>query len=159
MKKEFQYSHRPSDIFPAGVSELTMTYKRTYDKRVEFFASNQIFQWLHSIYSAVWMYQEEFYVLMLDRTNKLFAYKRISAGSSIGTVCDPQMVFQLAIMCHCKNIVLVHNHPSGSSKPSQQDIDLTRKIKQGGKLLEVEVADHIIYAGDNYYSFSDEGML
>jgi DNA repair protein RadC len=76
-----------------------------------------------------------------------------------GTIVDPKVIMRLAIENHATRIILVHNHPSGSPRPSQQDINLTQKIKHGGQLLEIKLTDHVIVAGDRYFSFLDEGLL
>ena len=76
-----------------------------------------------------------------------------------GTVVDPKIVLRLALEHNATRIILVHNHPSGNTRPSQQDIRLTHKMKHGSQLLDIELTDHVIIAGDRYFSFLDEGML
>lgn len=103
--------------------------------------------------------QEEFWVLLLNRSNKILSAKRISEGGIAGTVADPKVIFKYALDELASTIILCHNHPSGSVKPSQADISLTRKIKEAGTLLEVVVADHLIIGDKSYFSFADEGLL
>ena len=76
-----------------------------------------------------------------------------------GTVADPKLIFAAALKACASSIILAHNHPSGNLKPSQSDIDLTRKLKDGGKLLEIQMLDHIIVTTEGYYSFADEGLV
>ena len=102
---------------------------------------------------------EEFWVLLVNRAQRLIRKKRIGTGGVHGTVADPKIIFNHAIEEHASGIIVAHNHPSGNLTPSQQDIDLTRKLKEGGKLLEIQLLDHVIVGGKNYYSFADEGVL
>jgi len=76
-----------------------------------------------------------------------------------GTVADPKKIFKMALDSNPSSIILAHNHPSNNLKPSQNDIDLTKKLKGAGKLLDVEVLDHLIIGNDSYYSFADESMI
>jgi DNA repair protein RadC len=102
---------------------------------------------------------EEFWVLLLNRANKLIRKKRISEGGVSGTVADPKIIFKLALEELASGIIVIHNHPSGNLTASQSDIDLTRKLKEAGKFLEIQLLDHLIVAGQKYFSFADEGML
>ncbi|MDH4057413.1 MAG: DNA repair protein RadC [Cyclobacteriaceae bacterium] len=102
---------------------------------------------------------EEFWVLLLNRANRIIKKQQISLGGVHGTVADPKIIFKLALEELASGIIVAHNHPSGNLTPSQQDIDLTKKLKEAGKLLEVQLLDHLIVAGKNYFSFADEGML
>lgn len=102
---------------------------------------------------------EEFWVLLLNRANRLIKKKRVSEGGVAGTVADPKIIFKLALEELASGIIVVHNHPSGNLTASQSDITLTRKLKEAGKVLEVQLLDHLIIAGQKYFSFADEGML
>ena len=102
---------------------------------------------------------EEFWVLMLDRANQVIKKINISEGGMAGTVADPKKIFKMALDSNASSIILAHNHPSNNLKPSQNDIDLTKKLKGAGKLLDVEVLDHLIIGNDSYYSFADESTL
>jgi DNA repair protein RadC len=102
---------------------------------------------------------EEFWVVLLNRANRLIRKKRISEGGVSGTVADPKIIFKLAVEELASGIIVVHNHPSGNLKPSESDISLTKKIREAGKVLEITVLDHLIIAHDRYFSFTDEGLL
>jgi DNA repair protein RadC len=102
---------------------------------------------------------EEFWIFLLDRANRVLRKVQVSRGGVSGTVADPKIIFKTAVDELACGIVLVHNHPSGNLKPSQSDIELTEKLRKAGRLLEIQVHDHIIIAGQNYFSFADEGML
>lgn len=105
------------------------------------------------------IHHEEFWILLLNRANRLIKKHQISQGGVAGTVADPKIIFKLAISELASGLILAHNHPSGNLTASQADIDLTKKIKEAGKLLEIQVLDHLIVAGQKYFSFADEGML
>ena len=87
------------------------------------------------------------------------SWKRISVGGLSGTVADPRLIFQTALLCHATSIILVHNHPSGNEQPSVSDVQLTKNICEGGKVLEIAVLDHVIITVDNFYSFANEGLI
>jgi len=102
---------------------------------------------------------EEFWLLLLNRANRITARERISTGGVSGTVVDAKIVFRKAVEGLASSVILCHNHPSGNLQPSQADLDLTRKLKQAGQVLDVCVLDHLIVAEGGYTSFSDEGLL
>lgn len=97
--------------------------------------------------------------MLLNRANKVLGVFEVSTGSTTATVADPKIIFAAAIKANASGIIIAHNHPSGNLSPSQQDIDLTRKVKDGGKILEVQLLDHVIITTESYYSFADEGIL
>lgn len=102
---------------------------------------------------------EQFWILLLNRANKVIRKENISDGGMTGTVADPKRIFKIAVDHNACYIILAHNHPSGNIRPSEDDIKLTRKIKQSGDLLDIKVLDHIIAGENNYFSFADEGMM
>jgi DNA repair protein RadC len=103
--------------------------------------------------------QEQFKVMFMNRANKVLGIYELSTGGMAGTVADPKLIFAAAIKSAACGFILSHNHPSGNLTPSQADIDLTRKLREGGKLLEIQLLDHIIITSEGYYSFADEGVL
>jgi DNA repair protein RadC len=102
---------------------------------------------------------EEFWVILTNRAQRVIKKHQISSGGIAGTVADPRIIFKLALEELATGIILVHNHPSGSLAPSQADVALTTKLKESGKLLDIQVLDHLIIGGKGYYSFADEGLL
>lgn len=102
---------------------------------------------------------EEFWLLFLDRGNRLLDRCRVSRGGMHGTVADPKMIFKEALDRRASAVVLGHNHPSGQLRPSEEDIALTRKLVDGGRLLEITVQDHLIVTSGGYFSFADNGMM
>lgn len=104
-------------------------------------------------------YKEYFKILLLNRAHKVLGVCTISEGGVSGTVADPKIIFATALKAVCSAIILCHNHPSGNLKPSQADINLTKKLVAGGKLLDIAVLDHIILTEDSYFAFLDEGLI
>jgi len=102
---------------------------------------------------------EEFVVLMLNRANEVIGKYDLSKGGIAGTVVDPKLIFKAALEYLACGIILCHNHPSGNPKPSPEDLKLTKKLKDAGTLMEIDVLDHIIIAGEGYFSFADEGLM
>lgn len=102
---------------------------------------------------------EEFWVLMLNRGNQVLKRVQVSLGGVSGTVVDAKIIFKKALEIPASAIILCHNHPSGNLRPSQPDIEITNKVKEGGKLIDINVLDHLIVSERGYFSFADEGML
>ena len=102
---------------------------------------------------------EVFAVLFLNRANKVNHFEIISRGGITGTVADPRIILKKALEEDATSIVLSHNHPSGSLKPSRADEELTKKIKEAAKYFDIKVIDHIIVSEEGHYSFADNGVL
>lgn len=102
---------------------------------------------------------EEFWVLLLNRANRILSREKISSGGVSGTMVDAKLIFNRALAKTASSLMLFHNHPSGGLTPSQADISLTRKLKEAGKVLDTQVLDHLIISERGYYSFADEGKL
>lgn len=102
---------------------------------------------------------EEFWILLLNQGNKVISRVRISEGGVSVTTVDSKKIFKAAIENLATGLVLCHNHPSGNLKPSQHDIDLTKKLVAAARLLDIRILDHIIFGDNGYYSFMDEGLL
>lgn len=102
---------------------------------------------------------EEFWILMLNRGNQVLRRVQISQGGVAGTVVDAKIIFKKALEIPASALVLCHNHPSGNLRPSGADIEITKKIKDGGEILDINVLDHLIVSERGYFSFADEGMI
>lgn len=102
---------------------------------------------------------EVFAVIFLNRANKINHFEIVSKGGITGTVADPRIILKKALEEDAVNVILCHNHPSGSLKPSKADEELTTKIKEAAKYFDIKVIDHIIVSDNGYYSFADEGLL
>jgi DNA repair protein RadC len=119
--------------------------------------SQDAFEIFHSLMGD--LPYEEFWLLLLNRANRVVKKVKISEGGISGTVVDPKKIFQICLEQHATSIILGHNHPSGTITPSEADNKITKKIKDCGLLLDVAVLDHIIVGDDRFYSFADEGTL
>ena len=119
--------------------------------------SQDAFEIFHSLMGD--LPYEEFWLLLLNRANRVIKKVKISEGGISGTVVDPKKIFQICLEQHATSILLGHNHPSGTVTPSEADNKITKKIKDCGLLLDVAVLDHIIVGDDRFYSFADEGAL
>lgn len=105
-------------------------------------------------------YKEFFYAMYLNRSNKILGVLQVSSGGVSGTVADAKIIFQGALKLNASTIIVCHNHPSGNIKPSEQDIALSKKLKEGAAFLDMAVIDSIIItSGDSYTSLADEGLL
>lgn len=102
---------------------------------------------------------ESFFILLLNRNNTTLGYAKISQGGISGTMADIKIIAKYCVDSLASAVILCHNHPSGNLKPSEQDIRLTKQIKEGLKLLDVKVLDHIILTTDSFYSLTDEGYM
>lgn len=102
---------------------------------------------------------EEFWIVLLNRANKITSKHLISKGGQAGTVADPKIIFNTVLQHQATSVILAHNHPSGNLKPSSADISLTTKLVAAGKLLDISVLDHLIVTDKDYYSFADEGLM
>ncbi len=105
------------------------------------------------------LHHEEFWLLMLNKANEVFSRERLSAGGMSGTVVDVKQVLKTALDARAAAFIAIHNHPSGNLQPSQADIELTKKLAQAGRLLDMPLLDHLIVSERGYYSFADEGTM
>ena len=126
-------------------------------KRVKITASSVVFENMREVMED--LPHEEFWVLLLNRGNQILERVNISKGGVSQTVVDSKIVFKMAIDKLASSIILCHNHPSGNLKPSDADIQLTKKLKEAGRILDLPILDHLIFADNTYFSFADEGLL
>lgn len=102
---------------------------------------------------------EEVWLLCLDRRNRVKDKMLVSRGGTSSSVVDPKVLFKMAVDCMASAVIMVHNHPSGNLRPSADDDRLTVRIKDGGKLLDIRLLDHVIVTDGGYYSYADEGRI
>lgn len=126
-------------------------------ERKKITCSKDVFEFFISLLGD--MNYETFYILLLNRANKIIRPVQISEGGMSGTVADPKKIFKIALQNNATSIILCHNHPSGNVKPSDADIRLTKKLKNAGEMLDIPVLDHIIIGEERYFSFADENEL
>lgn len=137
--------------------ELGRRRKNSDNKHIKITDSKSAFEVIHPLLGD--LPHEEFWVLFLNRANKILDKVRISHGGTAGTVIDNKIILKLGIEKLAHGIILAHNHPSGNIKPSTNDIQITNKIKEAALLVDINVLDHIIIGDKHYYSFADEGIL
>jgi DNA repair protein RadC len=104
-------------------------------------------------------YYESCKIMLLNSANRVLGIADLSSGGITSSIIDVRKVFQPALLANATNVILAHNHPSGNLKPSEADIEITRKIRHAGKFLDIQVHDHIIVTAEGYRSLSDEGLI
>jgi len=147
-----------------NVSEIDIVYKRKTNCKV---SERPLIKSSSDAYEILLHYWddgkidllEEFKVLFLNRSNRVLQIYSASTGGITGTVADPRLILAVALKIGAVSIMLAHNHPSGSLKPSKADEELTNKIKYAAQFHDIKVLDHVIVSSDSYYSFADEGLM
>jgi DNA repair protein RadC len=149
------------NLFTSQLSEIQVSYKSKvkFSEMRVVTSSKDAEEIFRSIWSDGMEFREEFYMLLLNRANRVKGWYRVSEGGTTGTVVDPKIIFSIALKCNACGIMMAHNHPSGNTKPSAQDLEITKKIVAGGKLLEIAVLDHLILTSESFLSFADEGLM
>jgi len=143
------------------ITALELGKRRKFDaleNKIKITSSNDIFNIMHPILGD--LNYEEFWILHLNRSNKIIKKIKLSQGGITGTVIDVKLLIKEALLNYSSSLILVHNHPSGNIKPSKADIDITKKIKNAALFFDITVLDHIIItSNENYYSFADSNIL
>lgn len=148
------------NIFRVAEVKLSYTTKIKASERPKIDCSKAAYDIFHTHWNNAIEHTESTYLLLLNQANRVLGISILSNGGTTGCIVDPRIIFQLSLKSSASNIILAHNHPSGNVKPSDADLSITRKIKDGGKLLEINLLDHIILtAYDGYYSMADEGFI
>ena len=151
------------DMFNSNnIAEVKLIYSTRVkpNDRLKIQSSKQSFE----VFKQTWNHEtielkEEMKVMLLNHGHRMLGIYKLSEGGVSGTVADPKLIFAAAIKSNSSAIILAHNHPSGNTQPSQADIQLTKRCREIGDLLEVKVLDHIIVTTDGYLSFADEGIM
>lgn len=126
-------------------------------ERKKITSSTSVFEYVQPLIGE--LPHEEFWILYLNNSNRILKSAQLSKGGITGTVVDVRLAFKEALQLGAVGIILAHNHPSGTLKPSQADIQLTKKLKLAGDSLDIKVLDHLIITEKAYFSFADENML
>ena len=143
--------------------EITIDYKK--DERMKVIrinGSKDAYEYIHAVYNLEPESKllEFSYAIYLNRINRIIGHKLIGRGGVSGCVIDPKLIFSIGLKSMAHAVILIHNHPSGNLRPSRADIELTKNLCAGGKVLEMNVLDHLIYTHEgDYFSFADEGLL
>ena len=138
---------------------IVYSRKQNPQDRPKVTSSKNVYEWFKKIWSSQIATREEMYVLLLNRNNRILGYHQLSMGGINGTVADVRLLFATAVQSLATSVIIAHNHPSGTLNPSNADIQLTNKIKEAGKLMDISLLDHLIVTDYGYYSFADEGQL
>jgi DNA repair protein RadC len=144
------------------LAEIKLSYSTIVkpSQRPKITSSHDVYQVLKSTWDEDKIeLLEQFKVLMLNRANRIIGIYDVSSGGLTGTVVDPKLIFVAALKSNAAGIILAHNHPSGNLNPSEADLTLTKKIKEGGKLFDLQVLDHVIMTAEGYKSFADDGLM
>lgn len=142
------------------VAEIKVSYSTNNSSKIKITSVNKAFELLLSCWDMETIeLQEEFKVLLLNRSNEVLGIYPLSKGGITGTVVDSRLIFAVALKCNATGIIICHNHPSGKLFPSEADIILTKKIKKCADFLDISLIDHIIVTKNGFYSFSNEGKL
>lgn len=144
-----------------GLAEIKVSYIKKHSEMTQVMNSRNAFDVLIELYDKNTIgLKEEFFILFLNRANMLLGWFKLSSGGTNGTVVDVKLIFMLALKTNSSSIIMCHNHPSGNLNPSTNDLDITRRVKEAGKTLEITLADHLIVSPDGkYFSLADEGMM
>lgn len=144
------------------VAEVQLSYKPHFNaqERPQISSSKQAYNLLMANWDMELInYIEQAKIILLNRNNRVLGIINLSTGGGGSTVLDIRVIFTTALKATATSIIVAHNHPSGNLRPSSEDIRLTTKLKQAGKLLEIEVHDHLIVSDVSYYSMAEEGMM
>ena len=126
-------------------------------ERIQISTSKDVYQAIVSKFKD--LNHEEFWILLLNRANKITSKHLVSKGGQAGTIADPKIIFNIALENHAASVILAHNHPSGNLIPSKADLELTEKLKSAGRFLDIPVLDHLIVTDQGFFSFADEGFI
>lgn len=141
--------------------EVTLKYKKGNVKKVKITCSDDVYEISKELFNRDTLeINEEFIALYLNSANNTLAWFKVSQGGIVGTVVDVRLIMKVALDVNAVGIILMHNHPSGNTKPSEADIKRTHEIKNAGNLFNIKVYDHIIVTADNgYYSLADKNVI
>lgn len=142
------------------VGEVELSYKPKFKNQHQVTCSEDAYKYLLPTYKeGTICYKEYFKVLFLNQANQVLGYTLISEGGLTETSVDVRVILQAALLTNSVAIILAHNHPSGNVRPSQEDMRLTRQVKDAAQFMRIKVLDHLILTDAGYYSFADEGKL
>lgn len=142
--------------------KISVSFDKT-KKKSELFkikSSRDAYEVFKAIFNADTLHwKEEFIMICLNNSNAVTGYYKVSSGGMTGTVVDVRMIYATALNCLATSIIIAHNHPSGTLKPSEADKIITKKLMKAGEYMDIKLLDHIILTDDGFYSFGDNGEL
>ena len=137
--------------------EITLKYHCTGELKTSVKSSVEAYSLLRGLYDVDTLELiETSIVIFLNRGNRTIGWMKLSVGGTCKTIIDTKLLFVAALKCNASSFIISHNHPSGELTPSEEDIRLTKNIKEGGKLIGIQMLDHLIITKQNYYSFADQ---
>jgi len=141
------------------VKKFELKVNQTEFEQIKITKSEDAANFIKQFYSDDIEIYESFFILLMNRSNKIIGYAKISQGGIIGTYVDKKIVLKYVIDSLASGLIIAHNHPSGVLRPSDEDIKITKQIAELCKLLETTLLDHVILTADSFYSFADNGKL
>ncbi len=144
------------------VSEVSLKYQTqtSFEEKPIISSPEQAHRFLKKIWDSDTIeLREEFVIVLLNHSKKVIGWSKVSTGGPFATIVHPTTVFQLILLGNAASVILAHNHPSGTLKPSLADIELTKRLSKAGKLFSIGVDDHIILTRESYFSFREEELM
>ena len=143
------------------IPEITVSYKDTVKttERFRITSPEDSIEIFNMAFEDSMQHHEEAFVIYMNRSHRVLGISNISKCGVSSTVVDVKIVLQTALKVHASAIIFSHNHPSSTLKPSEEDIKITKKLKEACLLLDIALLDHIIMTEENHYSFANEGLL
>lgn len=148
------------NLFLSNVAEIQISYSTNVkpSERQKITCSKDAADLFRQIFPD-FEHREYFYVMLLNRSNRVLGYYQVSVGGISGTVVDIRLILQAAIKSNASGIILAHNHPSGSLTPSDADLKITRKTKSACDCMDISLLDHVVITTDSYLSMADDGLI
>ena len=153
-------SSKVLERIPMAKIELCYSPEIPHDNRIKVLGSEDAADTFRALWNPKTLeLQEQMYVLFLNNSNQILGYYPHSQGGSTGTLADLRLILAAALGCGAVAMILGHNHPSGTTKPSESDKRLTKKLYKASSTIDIKLLDHIILTKENYYSFADQGAI
>lgn len=142
------------------ISEISVSYSNSNKEKLKVNNSKKSYEILLDSWDKKTIeLQEEFKIILLNRSNTVLGIYPLSKGGVSGVIVDAKLVFSVALKCNASSIIVAHNHPSENLTPSEADKNITKKLKKAGEYLDIVLLDHLIITKDSYFSFADNGLL
>ena len=145
--------------YKSTISEYSLKYTKSEIQKTKVTTSESASNVIRKFYFDDINIYESFFILLLNRANNTTGFAKISQGGTAGTVVDIKIIAKYAVESLSSAVIICHNHPSGDKRPSDADLNITRRIKDALLLLDIKLIDHIIITENDFYSFADNGDL
>ena len=146
--------------YKENLPEITLKYKSGEQKKVKIKSSKDSFDVMRLFFDQDTLeLTESVIALFLNRSNNTIGWIKVSQGGISGTVIDIRLILATALKCAASGIILAHNHPSGNKQPSNNDIQITKKLKDAGNIMNIRLLDHLVITESEYYSMADEVLI